>query len=105
MTRDPVCGMEVNPKKTKFKKTKDDKTYYFCSKNCLDKWARGSSGRAEENIASSFQPPDSSKNTERLTLKISGMHCAGCALTIEKNIKKLDGVTESSANFATESAY
>lgn len=34
--------------------------------------------------------------------KIEGMSCASCASKIEKSVLKLDGVTESSVNFATE---
>ncbi len=32
------------------------------------------------------------------------MHCANCSLTIERNLKKLDGVTNASVNYATEKA-
>lgn len=32
--KDPVCGMSVNIKKTKFKTVYKEKTYYFCSENC-----------------------------------------------------------------------
>ena len=39
------------------------------------------------------------------TLKIEGMHCASCALNIEKGVKKLDGVEKSTVNYATGSAY
>ena len=38
----------------------------------------------------------------KTTISISGMHCASCALNIEKNIKKLDGVIDANVNFATE---
>lgn len=36
------------------------------------------------------------------TLKIEGMTCASCAKNVERATRKLDGVTESSVNFATE---
>ncbi|ABW18613.1 heavy metal translocating P-type ATPase [Alkaliphilus oremlandii] len=36
------------------------------------------------------------------TLKIEGMTCASCAQSVEKAVKKLDGVNEASVNFATE---
>ncbi|OPJ60037.1 heavy metal translocating P-type ATPase [Clostridium oryzae] len=36
------------------------------------------------------------------TLKIEGMTCAACAKTVERVTQKLDGVTESNVNFATE---
>jgi P-type Cu+ transporter len=36
------------------------------------------------------------------TLKIEGMTCASCAKNVERVTRKLDGVTESNVNFATE---
>lgn len=42
---------------------------------------------------------------ESVTLPIEGMHCASCALTIEKGLQKLQGVQQASVNFAAEKAY
>lgn len=36
------------------------------------------------------------------TLKITGMTCTACAKAVERSTRKLDGVTESNVNFATE---
>ena len=41
---------------------------------------------------------------KKITLTISGMHCASCALNIEKTLKKLDGVESAVVNFANEEA-
>ncbi|MCZ6680782.1 MAG: heavy metal translocating P-type ATPase [Candidatus Poribacteria bacterium] len=41
---------------------------------------------------------------KQITLPITGMHCANCANTITRNLKKLDGVAEVSVNYATEKA-
>lgn len=41
---------------------------------------------------------------EKTTLPIKGMHCATCALTIEKVLNNLDGV-KASVNFGSEKAY
>jgi len=41
------------------------------------------------------------KNT-RVTLPVAGMHCASCALTIEKVLKKTDGVKTCEVNYGTE---
>ena len=38
------------------------------------------------------------------TISVGGMHCATCALTIEKAIKNAPGVVSSNVNFATEKA-
>jgi Cu+-exporting ATPase len=41
---------------------------------------------------------------KNVTLPITGMTCANCALNIERNVKKLPGVKEMNVNFATEQA-
>ncbi len=40
----------------------------------------------------------------RATLSITGMHCANCAFTVERSLKKAEGVTDAAVNFATEQA-
>jgi Cu+-exporting ATPase len=42
--------------------------------------------------------------SENVTLPITGMTCANCALNIERNLKKLQGVEDTSVNFASEQA-
>ncbi|HEX3321318.1 MAG TPA: heavy metal translocating P-type ATPase [Terriglobales bacterium] len=37
-TKDPVCGMRVDPATTRHVLTHDGSTYYFCSAGCLDKF-------------------------------------------------------------------
>lgn len=34
MTKDPVCGMDVDENKAQFKSEHMGKTYYFCSQSC-----------------------------------------------------------------------
>ena len=41
---------------------------------------------------------------KQITLPITGMHCANCSSTIERNLNKLDGVTEANVSYATERA-
>ena len=36
--RDPICGMEVNPETAAGSLKRDDRTYYFCSRHCLEKF-------------------------------------------------------------------
>ncbi len=38
MVKDPVCGMEVDEKTAKFTSVYKNKTYYFCSKACKEKF-------------------------------------------------------------------
>lgn len=41
---------------------------------------------------------------EKITIPIKGMHCASCALTIEKAISKVKGVDSIKVNYGTEKA-
>lgn len=43
--------------------------------------------------------------TEHLIVPIKGMHCATCALTIEKKLRKVHGIEKISVNFASEKAH
>ena len=38
--KDPVCGMMVDPQKPASRVTRGDKTYYFCSKGCAQKFEK-----------------------------------------------------------------
>src|SRR3989338_4365246 len=98
MTKDPVCGMEIDKKKAKFSTVKNGKKYFFCSKNCHDKFIKGD-GRAEEK-----GKPQPISATKKTTIPISGMHCASCANNIEMALSKQKGVSKASLNFATEKA-
>jgi Cu+-exporting ATPase len=40
----------------------------------------------------------------RATLAITGMHCANCAFTVERSLKKAEGVTGAAVNYAAEQA-
>jgi Cu+-exporting ATPase len=44
------------------------------------------------------------KGTQKIILLIGGMTCAACAQTIEKALKKTEGVEEATVNLATEKA-
>jgi len=42
--------------------------------------------------------------TKQVSLPVTGMTCANCSLTVERNLKRMDGVAEASVNLATEKA-
>jgi len=37
-TKDPVCGMSVDPQKAKAAAVREGATFYFCSNSCRDKF-------------------------------------------------------------------
>jgi len=44
------------------------------------------------------------ESNARLSLSLSGMHCASCALLIERALRKVPGVKQANVNFAAEKA-
>jgi len=44
------------------------------------------------------------KKSKKTTLRISGMHCASCAINIEKKLKSVKGVLSAQVNYASEQA-
>ncbi|MFQ5674890.1 MAG: cation transporter, partial [bacterium] len=40
----------------------------------------------------------------KISLRIEGMHCAGCAQAVEKSLKNVPGVQTARVNLATEKA-
>ncbi|MFC1828744.1 heavy metal translocating P-type ATPase [Thermodesulfobacteriota bacterium] len=41
---------------------------------------------------------------QKVTLPVTGMTCVNCAMNIERTVKKLDGITDATVNFAAEHA-
>jgi Cd2+/Zn2+-exporting ATPase len=54
---------------------------------------KGTKGRAEKK-----------KPGRRLSLSVQGMHCADCALNIERSIKHISGVLDANVNYVTGTA-
>lgn len=90
MARDPVCGMSIEPSKA-FKIVRDGRTYYFCSKKCRQDFEQGK----KTVPVSELQVYD---------LPVKGMHCASCANTISRFVKKIPGVKSVNVDFALEHA-
>ena len=68
-TKDPVCGMTVNPATAKYAWNYENKAYYFCAASCLEKFksdpnrylerpGNGSSGQAFDVAAIRAAPKD-----------------------------------------------
>ncbi len=55
MSKDPICEMDVDENKAKFKVVREGKKYYFCSKNCKEKFI-GKEPAAEMSKCSETPP-------------------------------------------------
>ncbi|MBR9699325.1 heavy metal translocating P-type ATPase [Candidatus Woesearchaeota archaeon] len=95
MVKDPICGMDVDPKKAKFMINKDGTAYYFCSKNCFEQFTKSGSKTREE---------DAQSDCKKASISIKGMNCASCVAKIEKSLKKQEGVKTAVVNLATSRA-
>src|SRR3989338_7545752 len=117
MPKDPICGMEVDKKKAKFSLVSKGKTYYFCSKNCYEKFLN----RNKHSISKKTLNEKSLKNKtiknnkfeikkelegnesiKKIILPDKGMHCTSCAMNIEKSLKRVSGVKNANVNYASE---
>jgi Cu+-exporting ATPase len=96
MPKDPICGMEIEETKA-IRLDKNGKVYFFCSKNCHNKFL----SRKEERR----QTPDARAVKNKTIINITGMHCASCVVTIENALKKTNGVLSARVNFTSEKAY
>lgn len=106
MTKDPVCGMEVDGKKA-IKLVKGGKVYYFCSDKCKEEFLGRDGKEATEKTdleTNSENDTQTKSKTKKLVCSISGMHCASCAQNIEKAVKKEKGVIKVNVNAITEKA-
>lgn len=61
--------------------------------------------RELNNLSPAISASTIGKNIdESVSLSLSGMHCASCALLIEKGLKKVPGVKQANVNFVAEKA-
>jgi Cu+-exporting ATPase len=123
MAKDPVCGMEVDPKKAAGESIYKGETVYFCNPNCKIKFdvepeaflhppgEEGAEEKGVENKPLEAEPGTGEKKSEptkpvlaKITLPIKGMTCASCVQTIESALKKAPGVRDVAVNLATEKA-
>ncbi len=54
--RDPVCGMPVDPARAEGTRTSMGRTFYLCSKACLEKFDRDPAAYAHQAMSDSPRP-------------------------------------------------
>lgn len=104
MAKDIVCGMEVDSP-SPWQSTYQRNTFEFCSKKCKNEFDENPetfvSGKGKAEATYDI----TSNGVQKLQLPIVDMSCASCAVTIEKEIRRLPGVQKAVVNGATEKAY
>lgn len=101
MRHDPVCGMEVKSS-TDFHSEYKGTTYDFCSKSCKTKFDSEPEKYIQVPATTNTTGIKAGGDMERIQIPIIGMNCAACAVTIEKEIKKLSGIERATVNYSTE---
>jgi Cu+-exporting ATPase len=106
MIEDLVCGMKVRKEGAVATSNYGGKTYYFCSKNCKEKFDQNPEKyiKRETDLKPEAEKTSSEakvQKLERIDLPIVGMSCASCAQTIEKSLSELKGIDKTSVNLAT----
>ena len=92
-TRDPVCGMTIDPATAPATSSIGGRTYWFCSGSCKDTF----------DAEPERYGPVATAHT-RCELPVTGMHCASCAARVEKALASASGVSSANVNFATSRA-
>jgi Cu+-exporting ATPase len=95
MVVDPVCGMKIKKEDAKFTYVHNDKTYYFCTEECRDKFVKAPENyiRADEGIVTCPVSGESFKKsefTESIDYESKTYYfcCAGCKDKFEKDPEK-----------------
>jgi P-type Cu+ transporter len=97
MAIDPVCGMQVNEEEG-LKLERDNKTYFFCSRHCLEKFRGAQDNPAGKDLGNI-------KGDKEAIVNVLGMHCASCVAAIEGTLKKTEGINQARVNLGTEQAF
>lgn len=118
-SKDPVCGMEIDPETATNHSQFEGGVFHFCSASCKAKFDAEPSRYAKSLHSSGHsrgltqsEATDGSHHTrttadgeaERCDLPITGMSCAACARRVEKSLGDTPGVRKVSVNFATSRA-
>lgn len=63
-----------------------------------------SSAEHSDSVIPNVEENTGSDGNKRISLSLSGMHCASCAGIIERSLQKVSGVKQANVNFAAEKA-
>lgn len=95
MPKDPICGMEVD-ESNDLRLEKDGRAYFFCSKNCKDKFLGKKEDRTKTYQLETFPEKETGdiKHGAILNLKVIGMDNPHCLSTVDGALNSLKGITK-----------
>jgi P-type Cu+ transporter len=110
-SRDPVCGMAVEPGRSAARREHAGREVFFCAEGCARAFD-ADPARYLEGIGTPPRPktahpdrapapPASEAADASMSLSLRGMHCASCVTTIENALSAVPGVARASVNLAT----
>ena len=123
--KDPVCGMEIDPEKAKVSTNFNGQTFWFCSDNCADQFAKDPKQYAGKVMmpearteSRTIQAPrrkavasattgvdDRSTGIRRIELSISGLTCSKCVEKLEHALGGVRGVKRATVNLKKGRAF
>lgn len=104
ITYDPVCGMQIKTP-SQFYVELNGKIFEFCSEDCQQKFTLNPQLYINQSKDDAPTYSSTAYGLQKIQLPIIDMHCSTCALTIEKEVKKLPGIKSAVVNYATATAY
>ncbi|PKN90736.1 MAG: copper-translocating P-type ATPase [Chloroflexi bacterium HGW-Chloroflexi-6] len=93
--KDPICGMEIDPKTAFATREHMEQTFYFCSKNCLDQFDAAPHSYMTTSATTGFNP---NLHLAHIELPISDLPMVQPATSLESALQVLDGVHQVTIN-------
>jgi Cu+-exporting ATPase len=93
--KDPICGMEIDPKTAFATREHMGQVFYFCSKNCLEQFDAAPRRYMTGSATTGFNPDRPFSSIE---LPISDLPMVQPATSLESALQALDGVHQVTSN-------
>lgn len=96
--KDPVCGMEIDPKTAFASREHMGQKFYFCSKNCVDQFDADPHSFMTTSATTGFNPELA---LARIELPILGLSQKKTSPALDAALNALDGVSKVTVNSTT----
>lgn len=93
--RDPICGMELEPRQTFATRTVGGETVSFCSQHCVQQFERDHARSATTGVAENG-------HLRRIELSVADLDGRQGARRLEEQLETLPGVRQATANTRTK---